>query len=122
PGVTSAARTVPTASQPLALTPVCPAGDREPSSNDDEVLDLLEGGRAEDLACPEIVDRRERLFVACGDDLGRGHGTDPRQGVELGGSGAVEIDRADAVSGPSGLGRAGRPLIGARREDLPICA
>ena len=42
----------------------------------------------------EVIDRRERLLLASGDDLGDRDRADPREGVQLLGRRAVEVDRA----------------------------
>ena len=58
-----------------------------------ERLELLERLLADELACPEVLDRGERLGVlARREDLGGGHRPDPGEGLELRAGGAVEVD------------------------------
>src|SRR5439155_24208179 len=84
----SAAPAAPAATQPARGIPVIG------STNGDQRPKLLEGRRADELACLQIVDGSEWLLLPGGDDLCCGDRPDTGQRVELLGGGRVQVDRS----------------------------
>src|SRR5690349_4169866 len=58
--------------------------------------DLLKRGWPKHVPYLQLINAGERLFLACGNDLGRGHLAHSGERLELIGRGGVEIDQAAA--------------------------